>query len=87
MNYRSVVNVIGFLLVFLGLSMIFSIGWSLYFNDDINSSRDLLALIKAKDKKKYIEDSTSWISHNKIKNDQAFAWDLIEDLDEIPFYD
>ena len=47
MNYKSVVNVIGFLLVFLGLSMIFSIGWSFYYNDDINFSRDFLALIKA----------------------------------------
>ena len=47
MNYRSVVNVIGFILVFLGFSMIFSIGWSLYYNDDANFSRDLVALFKS----------------------------------------
>ena len=33
MNYRSVVNVVGFILIFVGLSMVFSIGWALYYND------------------------------------------------------
>ena len=44
MNYRSVINIIGFILIFLGLSMIFSIAWSLYYND---SPSDLSALIKS----------------------------------------
>ncbi|MAV64542.1 MAG: potassium transporter [Candidatus Marinimicrobia bacterium] len=47
MNYRLVVNVIGFILLFLGFSMIFSISWSLYYNDDLNYKRDLFALIKS----------------------------------------
>ena len=44
MNYRLVVNIIGFILIFLGLSMTFSIGWSLYYND---SYIDLIALTKS----------------------------------------
>ena len=47
MNYRSVVNIIGFILTFLGLSMIFSIGWSIYYNDDLYFSHDCMALVKA----------------------------------------
>ena len=47
MNYRSVVNIIGFILILLGISMIFSIGWSLYYHEDINHYRDLTALIKS----------------------------------------
>ena len=42
MNYRSVVNVIGFILIFLGMSMIFSIGWALYYDDG-----GLVALFKS----------------------------------------
>ena len=49
--------------------------------------KPLLSLLKAKDKKKYIEESKSWISHNKTSNGYAFEWDNIENLDEIPFYD
>jgi len=48
MNYKSVVNVIGFILIFLGLSMAFSVGWSVYYKDvDLNFSRDCIALLKA----------------------------------------
>ena len=47
MNYRSVVNIIGFILILLGISMIFIIGWSLYYHEDINHYRDLTALIKS----------------------------------------
>ena len=47
MNYKSVVNIIGFILILLGMSMIFSIGWSLYYYDDLNFYRDLMALIKS----------------------------------------
>ena len=47
MNYKSVVNVVGFILIFLGLSMIFSIGWSIYYSDDPTFNRDLGALFKA----------------------------------------
>ena len=49
--------------------------------------RPLLSLLKAKDKKKYLEESPSWITYNKATNGHSFGWDLIEDLDEIPFYD
>lgn len=42
MNYKAVVNVIGFILIFLGLSMIFSIGWALYYADG-----GLAALLKS----------------------------------------
>jgi radical SAM superfamily enzyme YgiQ (UPF0313 family) len=49
--------------------------------------KPLLSLLKAKDKKKYIEESKSWISHNKTSNGYSFEWDHIENLDEIPFYD
>ena len=47
MNYKSVVNIIGFILILLGASMIFSIGWSLYYYNDTNFNRDLMALIKS----------------------------------------
>ena len=47
MNYRAVVNVIGFILIFLGLSMSFSIGWAIYYNDDMNFYRDFLSLAKS----------------------------------------
>ena len=47
MNYKSVVNVIGFILILLGASMIFSIGWSLYYYSDIAFKRDLIALTKS----------------------------------------
>ena len=42
MNYRTVVNVVGFILIFLGLSMNFSILWAFYYNDG-----GLLALFKS----------------------------------------
>ena len=42
MNYKAVVNVIGFILIFLGLSMIFSVGWALYYADG-----GLVALLKS----------------------------------------
>ena len=47
MNYRAVVNVIGFILIFLGLSMSFSIAWALYYNNDTNFYRDFLSLAKS----------------------------------------
>ena len=47
MNYKSVVNVIGFILIFLGLSMVFSIGWAIYYNNDLNFNRDCIALVKS----------------------------------------
>ena len=47
MNYRSVVNILGFILILLGISMIFSIGWALYYHDDIHYYRDLKALLKS----------------------------------------
>ena len=42
MNYKAVVNVIGFILMFLGLSMIFSVGWAFYYADG-----GLVALLKS----------------------------------------
>ena len=47
MNYRSVVNILGFILILLGISMVFSIGWTLYYHDDIHYYRDLKALLKS----------------------------------------
>jgi len=48
--------------------------------------KPLLGLLKAKDKLSYFEESSSWITRNKIECTQ-FKHDFIEDLDEIPFYD
>ena len=47
MKYRLVVNVIGFILFLLSVSMIFSAGWSLYFKTDANFQRDFIAIIKS----------------------------------------
>ena len=47
MQYRLVVNVIGFILLFLGISMIFSAGWSLYYKYDVNFQRDFQAIVKS----------------------------------------
>ena len=47
MKYRLVVNVIGFILFLLSVSMIFSAGWSLYFKTDANFQRDFMAIIKS----------------------------------------
>jgi radical SAM superfamily enzyme YgiQ (UPF0313 family) len=49
--------------------------------------KPLLGLVKAYDKFRYLEDSSSWITHGKAGSGQAFQHDFIEDLDEIPFYD
>jgi len=47
MNYKSVVNIIGFILILLGISMLFSVAWSIYYNDDVNFNRDLWALLNS----------------------------------------
>ena len=47
MNYKSVVNIIGIILILLGISMLFSIGWSFYYSDDTNFIRDLWALLNS----------------------------------------
>ncbi len=48
--------------------------------------RPLLELLEAKDKRKYLEESSSWITHSKVEHGQ-FRHNFIVDLDEIPFYD
>ena len=47
MNYRLVFHVVGMILILLGLSMSFSIGWSLYYNTDLNFYHDIFALLKS----------------------------------------
>lgn len=47
MNYRVVVNVIGFILFFLGTSMIFSLGWAVYYREDLYFYRDFSAILKS----------------------------------------
>ncbi len=47
----------------------------------------LRLLIESKDKFQHIENSSSWITHTKVKNNQSFQHTVIENLDEIPFYD
>ncbi|MBF0359019.1 MAG: radical SAM protein [Magnetococcales bacterium] len=48
--------------------------------------KPLLALVQAEDKHQYLKESRSWITVEK-KDSEGFVHDLIEDLDEIPFYD
>ncbi len=48
--------------------------------------KSLLALVKAKDKTTYLEESPCWITQSKLKGG-PFEHNFIEDLDEIPFYD
>lgn len=65
------------------------------FNDSISfdalcfgeGEKPLLELIKSEDKRKLFESHKSWITKEKIKNDEKFEFDFIEDLDEIPTFD
>ena len=48
----------------------------------------LLNLFKSEDKKHYLENSSSWITHEKLaSNNNNFQHDFIWDLDEIPYLD
>jgi radical SAM superfamily enzyme YgiQ (UPF0313 family) len=47
----------------------------------------LLNLVNAIDKKKYLDENLSWITHDKVKNNVTFNHTFIDNLDEIPFYD
>jgi radical SAM superfamily enzyme YgiQ (UPF0313 family) len=49
--------------------------------------KPLLGLLKADDKLRYLEENPSWVTLKKAESKQSFQHDLIEDLDEIPFYD
>ncbi len=49
--------------------------------------KPLLELVQAPDKKELLKTHLSWITKEKIENKQAFHYDFIENLDEIPFYD
>ena len=49
--------------------------------------KPLLGLVKAGDKSRYLDENPSWITRRKVENRQPLRPDLIEDLDEIPFYD
>ncbi|MCM8763858.1 MAG: radical SAM protein [Candidatus Omnitrophica bacterium] len=49
--------------------------------------KPLLGLVKAEDKRAYLEESSSWITRRKLGKKQSFKQDFIENLDEIPFYD
>ena len=47
----------------------------------------LLGLLKASNKKKFLESHSAWITKDKINSKSLFQHDFIEDLDEIPLSD
>jgi len=47
----------------------------------------LLKLLKATDKKTFLESHPSWITKTKVQRNDSFSYEFITDLDEIPFYD
>lgn len=49
--------------------------------------RPLLGLLLADDKRKYLDESASFITRRKIGEKQTYKFDFIENLDEIPLYD
>ncbi len=52
--------------------------------------KPLLELLKSKNKKKYISNSSSWITREKVREKKQLLipkHNFINDLDEIPFYD
>lgn len=49
--------------------------------------KPLLGLVQAGDKKGFLENSPSWITGKKVKDERLFQYDFIENLDEIPFLD
>lgn len=50
--------------------------------------KPLLGLVSALDKTRYLEETPSWITNQKIKNNiLLFKHDFIKNLDDIPFYD
>ena len=49
--------------------------------------RPLLGLVKAPDKKEFLNAHASWITRRKLAEKARFEFDFINDLDEIPFWD
>jgi len=49
--------------------------------------KPLLELFKVENKIEFLESNSSWITREKIKNNEIYKYDFINDLDEIPFYD
>ena len=50
--------------------------------------KPLLDLIKSSDKRNYLRESESWITHEKLfEGKKSYSHDFIWDLDEIPFLD
>jgi radical SAM superfamily enzyme YgiQ (UPF0313 family) len=49
--------------------------------------KPLLELFKAENKIEFLESNSSWVTGEKIKNNEIYKYDFINDLDEIPFYD
>ncbi len=49
--------------------------------------KPLQALIEATDKQQSLRQGLAWITHEKLEAGTTFEHDLIENLDEIPFYD
>ena len=49
--------------------------------------KPMLDLVRAEDRRAYIDGSTSWITRAKVDNFFMPAHDFIDDLDEIPFFD
>ncbi len=49
--------------------------------------KPLLGLVNAPDKKKFLSANQSWITPEKTGAKQSFQHDVVENLDDIPFYD
>lgn len=49
--------------------------------------KPLLGLVQARDVGRYLSANPSWITKEKVSAGSTFSHDVIEDLDEIPFYD
>jgi anaerobic magnesium-protoporphyrin IX monomethyl ester cyclase len=49
--------------------------------------KPMLALLQAKEKVAYLQESPSWVTREKLLQKQDFKHDFISELDEIPFLD
>lgn len=49
--------------------------------------KPLAGLLKATDKQGFLDKHPSWITREKVAQQQLFSYDFVEDLDDIPFYD
>jgi len=49
--------------------------------------KPFLKLIKSKNKYRFLEKNSSWITHKKVENKEKYLFDFVENLDDIPFFD